>query len=201
MLKYEVMSEKPETDFDNELDTQLMLRVRDGDAQAMESLVKRHQDVVFSTVSGMLKYGGDVEDIAQQVFIRIWKNAASYEPSAKFKTWMFTILRNLVFNEMRRNRRKPFISVNALEEDQGIILAQDSAPAPDEHLDHAELVQAVEQAIGELPERERLAVNLRRFDQMAYEEIASILGISVAATKSILFRARNKLKEKLAGIL
>ena len=195
------MSGKSETDFDNELDTQLMLRVRDGDAQAMDALVKRHQNTVFATVSGMLKYGGDVEDIAQQVFIRIWKNAASYEPSAKFKTWMFTILRNLVFNEMRRTRRKPFLSSDALQEEQGIILAHDSSPSPDEQLDLSELAQAVEKAIGELPEREQLAVNLRRYEQMAYEEIADVLGLSLSATKSILFRARNKLKEKLDSFL
>lgn len=195
------MNERPETDFDNELDTQLMLRVRDGDASAMESLVKKHQNTVFATVSSMLKYGGDAEDIAQQVFIRIWKHAASYEPSAKFKTWMFTILRNLVFNEMRRTRRKPVLSMDAIEEEQGNTLAHDSSPSPDEQLDQSELEAAVEQAIGELPERERMAINLRRFEDMAYEDIASVLGTSVPATKSILFRARNKLKEKLASLL
>ena len=83
-------------------DAQLMLRVRNGDASAMEMLVRKHQNSVYATVARMLNNGPEVEDIAQQVFIRIWKGAGNYEPSARFTTWMFTILRNLVFNEVRR---------------------------------------------------------------------------------------------------
>ena len=79
-------------------DALLMLRVRDGDASAMEMLIRKHQHSVYATVARMLNNGPEVEDIAQQVFIRVWRGAKNYEPSARFTTWMFTILRNLVFN-------------------------------------------------------------------------------------------------------
>ncbi|MEG0142911.1 MAG: sigma-70 family RNA polymerase sigma factor [Akkermansia sp.] len=196
------MKESPDNiDFENELDTQLMWRIRKGDTHAMESLIRRHQDVVYATISGMLRKQGDIEDIAQQVFIRIWRSASTYEPSAKFKTWMFTILRNLVFNEMRRKRRKPVLSSDALEEENGMILSIDSALSPDEAADQSELEQAVNQAIDELSPKEKLALQLRRYENMPYEEIATVLETSVSATKSILFRARNQLKEKLSHFL
>ncbi|MEG0427626.1 MAG: sigma-70 family RNA polymerase sigma factor [Akkermansia sp.] len=178
-----------------------MWRIREGDTHAMESLIRRHQDVVYATISGMLRKQGDIEDIAQQVFIRIWRSASTYEPSAKFKTWMFTILRNLVFNEMRRKRRKPVLSSDALEEENGMILSIDSALSPDEAADQSELEQAVNQAIDELSPKEKLALQLRRYENMPYEEIATVLKTSVSATKSILFRARNQLKEKLSHFL
>lgn len=182
-------------------DAQLMLRVREGDASAMESLIRRHQNSVYATVARMLNNGPDVEDIAQQVFIRIWRGAKSYEPSARFTTWMFTILRNLVFNEMRRQKRKPTTSSNAIEEDGGMILSLENSHSPDEALEQTELQRAVDQAIASLPEKARMAVQLRRFENMPYEEIAKTLNMTVPATKSLLFRARNMLKEALAAFL
>lgn len=182
-------------------DAQLMLRVREGDASAMESLIRKHQNSVYATVARMLNNGPDVEDIAQQVFIRIWRGAQSYEPSARFTTWMFTILRNLVFNEMRRQKRKPTTSSNAIEEDGGMILSLENSHSPDEALEQAELQRAVDQAIASLPEKARMAVQLRRFENMPYEEIAKTLNMTVPATKSLLFRARNMLKETLSAFL
>lgn len=182
-------------------DAQLMLRVREGDASAMESLIRRHQNSVYATVARMLNNGPDVEDIAQQVFIRIWRGAKSYEPSARFTTWMFTILRNLVFNEMRRQKRKPTTSSNAIEADGGMILSLENSHSPDEALEQTELQRAVDQAIASLPEKARMAVQLRRFENMPYEEIAKTLDMTVPATKSLLFRARNMLKEALSAFL
>ncbi|HRQ90147.1 MAG TPA: sigma-70 family RNA polymerase sigma factor, partial [Bacteroidia bacterium] len=100
----------------NELDVALMLRVRDGDFEAFEQLVEIHQRAVVGTVAKMLGGPSDAEDIAQQVFIRVWKSAARYEPQARFTTWLFTIARNLVFNEVRRRQRKPTVSVEEREE-------------------------------------------------------------------------------------
>ena len=106
-------------------DAKLMLRVRNGDASAMEMLVRKHQNSVYATVARMLNNGPETEDIAQQVFIRIWKGAGNYEPSARFTTWMFTILRNLVFNEVRRQKRKPTTSADAMEEEGGMAVFLD----------------------------------------------------------------------------
>ncbi|MEG1508532.1 MAG: sigma-70 family RNA polymerase sigma factor, partial [Akkermansia sp.] len=103
--------------------------------------------------------------------------------------------------EMRRKRRKPVLSSDALEEENGMILSIDSALSPDEAADQSELEQAVNQAIDELSPKEKLALQLRRYENMPYEEIATVLKTSVSATKSILFRARNQLKEKLSHFL
>ncbi|WPX40055.1 sigma-70 family RNA polymerase sigma factor [Akkermansia sp. N21116] len=195
------MSDEQESLTEDNLDAHLMLRIRGGDSQAMEELIRRHQNSVYATVASMLRHGGDVEDIAQQVFIRIWKGAATYEPSSKFTTWMYTIVRNLVFNELRRQKRKPVLSADAIEEEHGQILSIDTAPSPDSSLEHKELTQAVEDAIASLPEQASLAIQLRRYENLSYEEISQVLGISVSATKSLLFRARNTLKEQLSGFL
>lgn len=182
-------------------DAKLMLRVRNGDASAKEMLVRKHQNSVYATVARMLNNGPETEDIAQQVFIRIWKGAGNYEPSARFTTWMFTILRNLVFNEVRRQKRKPTTSADAMEEEGGMAVFLEPSQTPDEALEHTELQHAVDAAIAALPEKARLAVQLRRFENMPYEEIARALDMTVPATKSLLFRARNMLKEALASFL
>ncbi len=182
-------------------DTRLMLRVRDGDHAAMEALIKKHQNAVYATVARMLNNSPEVEDIAQQVFIRIWRSAHTYEATAKFTTWMFTILRNLVFNELRRQKRKPTESADAIEEDGAHHVFLESAPSPDEAITHSELQKAVDAAIAALPEKARLAVQLRRYEDMSYQDIALTLGITESATKSLLFRARCELKEALAQYL
>jgi RNA polymerase sigma-70 factor, ECF subfamily len=183
-------------------DVALMLRVKEGDLEAFEELVTRHQHSVVGTAARMLGSGGEAEDIAQQVFVRIWKSAARYEPSAKFTTWLMTITRNLVFNELRRRRRTHLVSLETAEDEAPPHqFADQEALAPSEKLIDAELQQAIDTAIASLPEKQRLAVVLRRYESMSYEEIAKILATSVAAVKSILFRARAELKDKLQKYL
>ncbi len=179
-------------------DIRLMLRVKMSDARAMEQLINKHKQSVYATVARMLNNHPDCEDIAQEVFIRVWQHADSYNPEAKFTTWMYTILRNLIFNEMRRLKRKPTTSINAIEEEVGDTFPAPAEEVPDLQMQQEELSQVVDQAIADLPENARLAIQLRRFENLPYEEIATILDSSVPAVKSILFRARNTLKEALA---
>lgn len=186
---------------ENERDVALMQLVRDGDAGAFEELVRRHQHAVVGTVAKMLGNPSDAEDIAQQVFVRIWKSAGRYTPQAKFTTWMFTITRNLVFNETRRRRRKPTVSTDEREELMREVVEDRHGPSPTEVALQAELERAVDAAIESLPEKQRLAVVLRRYEEMPYEEIAEVLGLSVPAVKSLLFRARTQLKEQLGRYL
>ncbi len=195
------MTEEKHRDPGNDIDINLMLRVKGGDAEALTQLISRHQDAVYSTVSNMLRFGGDVDDVAQQVFIQVWKGAATYTPTCKFTTWLFTIVRNLALNEIRRQKRKPFISSEELEDKNGVTLSIDESPSPDMLLDHAELNKAIEEAIASLSPQAALAIQLRRFENLSYEEIATILEITVPATKSLIFRARQSLKEKLASFL
>jgi RNA polymerase sigma factor (sigma-70 family) len=183
-------------------DVSLMLRVKGGDLEAFEALVLRHQHSVVGTAAKMLGGAGEAEDIAQQVFVRVWKSAARYEPSAKFTTWLMTITRNLVFNELRRRRRTQQVSMDADEEEATRHqFVDEGAVAPSEKLLDAELQDAIDAAIAGLPENQRLAIVLRRFEGMPYEEIAKVLRTSVPAVKSILFRARSELKARLKRYL
>lgn len=182
-------------------DIALMARTKRGDMNAFAVLVERHQHSVVGTVAKMLGNANDAEDVAQQVFVRVWKSAGRYEPTAKFTTWLMTITRNLVFNEMRRLQRSRMVSMETREEDPPMQFSDDSARAPGEVLLEVELEQAIDDAIASLPEMQRMALVLRRYEEMPYEEIAKVLDTSVAATKSIIFRARNELRERLRKYL
>jgi RNA polymerase sigma-70 factor (ECF subfamily) len=183
------------------IDFQLMERVGAGDHEAFRELVERHQGAVVGTVAKMLGNPSEAEDIAQQVFLRIWRNAKRYRPDAKFTTYLYTITRNLVFNETRRRSRKKEVSANELEENSNQLIAASSDRQPDSELLQVELQRAVDAAIAGLPEAQRMAVVLRRYEQLPYEEIAKVLNLSVPAVKSLLFRARTTLREALSGYL
>ncbi len=172
-----------------------MSRIRGGDMEAFRLLVETHQSRVIGTISKMLGSDGEAEDLAQQVFIRVWKSAPRYKPTAKFTTWLFRITRNLVFNELRRRRH--FVArIEDLPEQ-----AERADREPDRVMLEGELQEAVQRAIDQLPETQRLAIVLRRYEEMPYEEIAKVMDTTVPAIKSILFRARTELREKLARYL
>ena len=179
----------------------LMQLTRAGDMVAFERLVERHQALVAGTVGRMLGDNSDVEDLAQQVFVRVWKSASRYQPRAKFTTWLLKITRNLVFNELRRRKRHSAIPLQSDPESEEMQLKDELAAAPDDTLLEHELQRAIESAIAELPESQRMAVVLRRYQELSYEEIADVLDQTVPAVKSLLFRARTQLRERLKGYL
>ena len=172
-----------------------------GDMKAFEQLVERHQRLVVGTVGRMLGTNSDAEDIAQQVFVRVWKNVKRYEPRAKFTTWLLKITRNLVFNELRRRSRHPAVPLQSETDEEERPLKDANATAPDAALLEHELQEAVDAAIAQLPETQRMAVILRRYEELSYEEIAEALDQSVSAVKSLLFRARTVLRENLKSYL
>jgi len=190
-----------ERDDDCRRDFELMARIGAGDHEAFRELVTLYQDVVIGTVARMLGNASDAEDIAQQVFLRIWRHARRYKPDAKFTTYLFTITRNLVFNETQRRSRKREISGDELAERTHHEPETPDSARPDAEMLQSELQQAVDAAIAALPEAQRLAVVLRRYENMPYEEIAAVLKLTVPAVKSLLFRARTTLRESLAGYL
>lgn len=193
------MNEPPPEEPD---DIALMLEVRGGSEAAFESLVERHQVRVVGTIAKMLGGDSDAEDIAQQVFVRVWQSASRYNPTAKFTTWLLTITRNLVFNEMRRRRRARFVPLESDDPDHPPTEHADhSTPSASEQSLHAELQDAIARAIAALPEAQRMAVVLRRYEEMPYEDIAKVLGTSVSSVKSLLFRARTELKDRLKPYL
>lgn len=182
-------------------DVRLMELVSAGDSAAFEQLVERHQRLVVGTVTRMLGNSSDAEDIAQQVFVRVWKSAKRYVPRAKFTTWLLKITRNLVFNELRRRSRHPQVPLQAEAEEEERPIRDENAVAPDAAMLEQELQKAIDAAIAQLPETQRLAVILRRYEELSYEEIAETLEQSVSAVKSLLFRARTELRESLQRYL
>lgn len=180
----------------------LMLRVKEGDVKAFEKLVELHQNAIIGTCARMLNNVDDAHDIAQMVFIRVWRSAPRYEPTAKFTTWLYTITRNLVFNETRRRSRRKEVSIEQEnEDDPPRHYADHSVPGADENLSNSEFHDALDQAIEALPEKQRLAVILRGRQDLPYEEICAILKMSLPAVKSLLFRARTELRKHLAAHL
>lgn len=188
---------------DDAENVRLMMLVKEGDVRAFERLVELHQNTVIGTATRMLGNADDAHDVAQQVFIRVWKSAPRYEATAKFTTWLFTILRNLVFNETRRRTRRREIPLET-EDQEGHTPRQYTditAPAADQLTQQDELERALDHAIAALPEKQRLAVILRRQEELPYEQICEILKMSLPAVKSLLFRARAELRKHLTSYL
>lgn len=186
---------------DDAEDVRLMQLAGRGDVQAFQQLVERHQNLVVGTVARMLGDSSDVEDIAQQVFIRLWRSASRYVARAKFTTYLLTITRNLVFNELRRRKRHNALPLQTEEEGEELQIGDEHARGPDESLLEVELDKAIRAAIAELPESQRMALVLRRYEELSYDEIAEVLNQSVPAVKSLLFRARTELRQRLSRYL
>ncbi len=180
-------------------DARLMLRFRDGEQEAFEELVRRNLHHVHALIYRFLREPSMVDDVTQEVFLRIYRNAARYEPKAKFSTWLYRIVANLCFNVMRSRRRRPTVSLD--QSGPGESARQEipdtSQPAPDASLHREELQNQLTRAIGELPEKQRIAILLNKYENKNYEEIAAVLGVTTMAVKSLLSRARENLRHRL----
>ena len=182
-----------------------MLRVKQGDAAAFTELVEKYKQPIMNLVYRTIHDPTEAEDLAQNVFVQVFKSAPRYKSTAKFSTWLFTIARNLCLNEIRRRSRHPAESLDTPhpeQEDQPLHQFEDKKTfSPPESLLHGELARKIEEALGDLPENQRSAVLLCRQEDLSYEEIAEVLGCSVSATKSLIHRGRETLKEKLKAYL
>ena len=186
-------------------DAALMLRVKRGDRAAFAELVDKYKQPVMNFIFRSLRDEAEAEDLAQNVFLQVYKSRSRYKQTAKFSTWLFTIARNLCLNELRRRSRHPAESLEETHtenEDQPARQFEDKSQlaAPDEVL-HGELAEKIEEALGELPENQRSAILLCRQDDLSYEEIAKVLRCSLSATKSLIHRGREALREKLKPYL
>ena len=186
-------------------DAALMLRVREGDRDAFAALVDKYKQPVMNLVYRTLRDATEAEDLAQHVFLQVFKSAHRYEVAAKFSTWIFTIARNLCLNEIRRRSRHPADSMDGGREGDEEHPARQLEDArnfsPPDTLLQRELETKVDEAVNSLPEKQRTALLLCRQEDASYEDIAKVLGCSVSATKSLIHRARETLKEQLKPYL
>lgn len=186
-------------------DADLMLRVKRGDTAAFEELVEKYKQPVMNLCSRTLRDQTEAEDLAQNVFVQVFKSADRYRVEAKFTTWLFTIARNLCLNEIRRRSRHPAESLDAAENPEDESASRQfedrkNTSAPDLLL-RDELTSKVEEALAALPENQRTAILLFKEKDLSYEEISEILGCSLSATKSLIHRGREALKQKLKPYL
>ncbi len=186
-------------------DAELMLRVKSGDMQAFEALVEKYKQPVMNMIYRTLPDATEAEDLTQTVFVQVYKSASRYQVSAKFTTWLFTIARNLCFNEIRRRSRHPAQSFDAMIEMDGEDLPrqfEDSrACGPQESALQAELEEKIGEVVRGLPETQRTALLLCCQEELSYEHISEVLGCSLSATKSLIHRARETLKQRLKPYL
>jgi RNA polymerase sigma-70 factor, ECF subfamily len=185
-------------------DEHLMARVAQGDTHAFEILVRRHETSVLNLIFRFLGNRSEAEDLAQEAFLRVWKAAKGYEPHAKFTTWMYRIVSNLCLNELKSPWRKRLVSFHWFgpggqrSEDDGTETAiVDETPSPEDRLLAQERRRRVAQALQCLPKNQRLALILKRYEGLSYQEIAKVLGCSVSAVESLLVRGKKNLQDKL----
>jgi RNA polymerase sigma-70 factor (ECF subfamily) len=188
-----------------EADAALMLRVKRGDVRAFETLVEKYKQPVINVIYRTLRDLTEAEDLAQNVFVQVYKSADRYKATAKFSTWLFTIARNLTLNEIRRRSRHPGESLEASQtesEEQPARQFEDVRTfSPSDNVLHGELEQKLQKALEELPENQRTAILLCRQEELSYEDISEVLDCSLSATKSLIHRGRETLKEKLKPYL
>lgn len=199
------MVESGANDLNEYSDQELMARVRVGDLDAFAALVERHKRAVLTYIARVVGDETEAEDIAQVVFVQVYKSARRYQPTARFTTWLFTIARNLCLNELRRRQRHPAQSMaEPVPGEVEPVLPQYAdvrVPGPDTESLRKELFLMIERALLELPETQRTAILLYSQQGLSYEEIAAVLGCSVAATKSLIHRGRLYLRQRLKQYL
>ena len=188
-------------------DVRLMLQVRDDNADAFEELVRRYQDRLIGILEHLTHGRDSAEDLAQEVFMRVFRARKSYEPGAKFSTWLFTIANNVASNALRTRSRRKEVSVSTTQSGSVNLTGMESLAKaksglmPTRQLDNAEISEVMRMSIQSLSERQRVALLLSKFEGMSYVDIAATMGLSVQAIKSLLSRARNNLREMLEPYL
>lgn len=179
-------------------DLALLAAVADGDGNAFETLVTRHQDRLIATCERLLGNREDARDAAQDVFLKVYRSAASFLPQGRVSTWLYRVAVNHCLNRLRRRKIAQFFSFGALGTDEADGPSFDppsEAPDPGHVLESRERWQVTRKAIEALPTNQRMVLVLAKFEGLAYKEIAEVLGITMGAVESRLFRAMRRLEQ------
>jgi len=181
-------------------DAELMLRVKKGDQSAFKLLVEKYQGPVTNLAYRLLLERAVAEEVAQEVFLKVFQAAPRYKPTAKFSTWLYRIATNVALNELKSAKRAQTVALN----DAGQAHTQPdhmtaSLPGPEEQLQRKEMAALIECALRSLPVRQRTAVVLHRFEELSYREIAESMDCTVEAVEALLSRAKTTLRDVLKG--
>jgi RNA polymerase sigma-70 factor (ECF subfamily) len=183
----------------------MMLRVKGGDDSAFDFLVQKYRRPMISFMYRMAHNSAAAEDLAQDVFLRVYRSREGYEASAKFTTWLYRIATNLAVNHARDHRHErpeAQVSLDEPDEETGSTLdVPDRSLSAEEKIIRRERMAAIRQKVQALPERQRVAVLMHKYQQMDYRQIAEVLKLSESATKSLLFRAYEALRAELKEFL
>jgi RNA polymerase sigma-70 factor (ECF subfamily) len=184
-----------------EPEAKIMFEVAEGDLSAFRKIVELYQKPLINFIARFISDKTEAEDIAQEVFLRVFKAAGDYKPKSKFKTWLFTIATNVCLNEIRDNKSKPqLMDIFELNE-AGFLAIAPEAYCPEKALKNRELGEVIQKAIKNLPEKQRIALLLQKYNGFSYSEISQIMGCSVSAVESLIQRARQNLKKMLSPYL
>ncbi|MEW5977168.1 MAG: sigma-70 family RNA polymerase sigma factor [Acidobacteriota bacterium] len=186
---------------DQTADVELMLQVKEGNRAAFNVLLQRHRMPLINFLYRFTGSRGESEDLAQEVFLKVYQAAGKYEPRAKFTTWLYRIATNVALNDLRNRRPQKISSLDAEcdEEFQARRQWTDATPLAEESLIGRERVALIRRAISELPENQRLAVILTKYQELSLKEAGQILKCSETAVKSLLFRAYTTLRHRLVS--
>ena len=182
-----------------DLDAELMLRVKDGDAASVGVLLEKHRVPVTRFVYRLVQEQAVSEELAQEVFLRVYRSRSSYEPTAKFKTWLFRIASHLALNWLRDEKHERGQErLDDLSTDLPARQITDRRPSVEQELLYEVKLKEIRRAVAELPDKQRAAVLMHKYEEMEYTQIAKVLGCSESAVKSLLFRAYVTLRARLA---
>jgi RNA polymerase sigma-70 factor (ECF subfamily) len=181
-----------------DLDTQLMIRVQRNDASSFGELLTRNRNLVVNYLSRMVVNRAVAEELAQDVFVRVYRSRQTYEPTAKFSTWLYRIATNVALNHFRDEKRtQNQISLDVQDAVQVRREAQDRAVLIEDRLVREVVLRQIRHAIRALPPKQRAAVIMHKYDEMDYAQISRVLGCSPSAVKALMFRAYETLRLRL----
>ena len=182
-----------------EYDAELMLRVKEGDNASFDELLEKYRSPVIHFLYRMVQDHGVSEELGQEVFLRVYRSRGTYEPTAKFTTWLFRIATHLALNWLRDGKHEK--GQERLDGDGGLAASREVAdrkPSVEHRLVHQAKLDEVRRAVKMLPEKQRAAVLMHKYEEMEYSQIAAVLNCSESAVKSLLFRAYETLRARLA---
>ena len=183
----------------SEYDAELMLRVKEGDHASFDLLLEKYRSPVIHFLYRMVQDYGVSEELGQEVFLRVYRSRATYEPTAKFTTWLFRIATHMALNWLRDGKKEK--GQERLDDDSGLTPTRDVAdrrPSVEHTLVHQVRLDEVRRAVALLPEKQRAAVLMHKYEEMEYSQIAAVLNCSESAVKSLLFRAYETLRARLS---